>query len=78
MSSVLNSPRDNFHTLVHLNYESVEDPSTLTMDGKIYGSIPAARIVLDFETIFFGEIYHPMMPNVIRGSLGLPPLDEDE
>jgi hypothetical protein len=71
--------KDNFHTLLRIAYEDLsKDSRLLDMDGKIYGSDPTVRIVMDFETVFFGELYRGMMPEVIRDALGLPPLEEEE
>lgn len=65
--------QDNFHTLLRLVYEDVNgEETTLLMNGKIYGSQPTVRVVLDFETVFFGELYRDIMPDGVRGALGLP------
>lgn len=71
--------KDNFNTLLHLAYEDVNgEDSTLLMNGKIYGSQPTVRVVMDFETVFFGDLYRDMMPDAVRDSLGLPAREEAE
>lgn len=71
--------KDNAHTLLRLVYEDVTgDDNTLLMNGKIYGSQPTVRAVLDFETVFFGELYRDIMPDGIRGDLGLPDLEDTQ
>ncbi len=63
--------RDRFHTLLNVQYvyerEALEN---LAMEGKIYGSEPAVKVVMDFETIFFGDLYSCLMPPVVRSKLG--------
>jgi hypothetical protein len=74
--------RDNFHTLLRIAYEDVStDPNLfgqlLVMNDRVYGSAPTVRVVMDFETVFFGELYRSLMPNDIRDVLGFPPHEED-
>ncbi|HUU82266.1 MAG TPA: hypothetical protein VM243_02065, partial [Phycisphaerae bacterium] len=47
--------KDNFYTLLGISYEDLsKEPSTWAMNGRIYGSDPTVKVVLDFETLFFG------------------------
>ncbi len=65
--------KDNFHTLLRMSYEDVSTNQALfTMTDRIYGSHPTIRVVMDFETVFFGEPYRSLMPNDVRVALGLP------
>jgi hypothetical protein len=72
--------KDKFHTLLNLRWEY--NPSSLVslrMDGKIYGPEPAVRLVMDFETVFFGDIYRRIMPDINLGEIGRSrPEDEEE
>ncbi len=70
--------KNRFHTLLDIEYEF--DPSvleTLDMTGKIYGGEPVVVVMMDFETIFLGDIYRRMMPDAILERLGVQrPVDE--
>ncbi|MCH7527217.1 MAG: hypothetical protein IID39_07255 [Planctomycetes bacterium] len=72
--------KDKFHTLLNLRWEY--NPSSLVslrMDGKIYGPEPVVRLVMDFETVFFGDIYRRIMPGINLGEIGRSrPKDEKE
>ena len=70
--------KNDFHTLLRVAYQDVSvSPSSWSMRDKIYGADPAIRVVMDFETIFLGKLYCPLMPQVIRDSVGRE-CDEDE
>jgi hypothetical protein len=71
--------QDNFHTLLQIVYDDTsKDPRTWAMDGQIYGSDPTIKVVMDFETFFFGDIYRDWMPDWFREDLGLPEREEEE
>lgn len=71
--------KDNFHTLLRVAYEDLsKEPNTWAMDGRIYGSDPTVRVVLDFETFFFGDVYRKWMPDYYLDYLGLPEREEEE
>jgi hypothetical protein len=71
--------KDNFHTLLRLAYEDMsKHPDSWAMTDKIYGSAPTIRIVMDFEAVFLGGLYRPLMPDETREELGLPEREEDE
>jgi hypothetical protein len=58
----------NFHTPLRVSYQAV--PANLSMQGKIYGDEPVVKLVVDFETVFFSELYLPLMPDKILEGLG--------
>ena len=69
--------KDNFHTLLRIAFEDVStNPQLWLMNDKIYGSDPTVQVVMDFETVFFGELYRLLMPDEIRDALGLPEREE--
>lgn len=72
--------KDKFHTLLDVSYATDREAlETLTMQGKIYGSEPTVKVVMDFETIFFGDIYRRMMPDAVLGKIGKErPVDEED
>jgi len=55
--------QDSFHTPLSVSYESIE-PNT-SMTGKIYGDEPVVEMTIDFETVFFSELYLDIMPDKI-------------
>ncbi|NOT01616.1 MAG: hypothetical protein HOP29_13420 [Phycisphaerales bacterium] len=62
--------RDRFHTLLGVQYEYERSAfENLRMEGKIYGSEPVVKLVLDFETVFFGDPYRCMMPESVRAAI---------
>ncbi|MHC4067026.1 MAG: hypothetical protein ACYSUI_21325, partial [Planctomycetota bacterium] len=71
--------KDNFHTLLRVAYEDMsKNPDNWAMTDKVYGSEPAVRVVMDFETVFLGDLYRPLMPDATRAELGLGEREEDE
>ncbi len=63
--------KDRFHTLLNVAYEYDRSAfENLKMEGKVYGSDPAIKVVLDFETIFFGDLYRCQMPEAILNAIG--------
>ncbi len=62
--------RDQFHTVLRVSYET--EPPNIDMVQKIYGSEPVVNVIIDFETVMFGELYRKMMPDLILDYLGLP------
>ncbi|MCH9057378.1 MAG: hypothetical protein IIB55_01980, partial [Planctomycetes bacterium] len=73
--------KDKFHTLLNITYAFEREAlESLKMVGKIYGSEPAVKVVMDFETIFFGDIYRRLMPEAALGKIGKerPGDEEDE
>ena len=72
--------KDKFHTLLNITYAYEREAlETLQMEGKIYGSETVVKVVMDFETIFFGDIYRPLMPDAVLGKIGKErPGDEEE
>lgn len=72
--------KDKFHTLLNISYAYDRDSlESLSMSGKIYGAEPTVKVVMDFETIFFGDTYRRMMPDTILSQIGKErPGDETE
>jgi len=63
---------NNFNTLLRIAYVDMsKEPGNWTMEGKVYGSAPTVRVILDFETIFLADLYHPLLPDEVRADLGL-------
>ncbi len=63
--------KDRFHTLLNIEYAYETDAlQTLDMEGRIYGSEPAVKILMDFETIFFGDRYRRLMPDAVLNEIG--------
>lgn len=54
---------NSFHTPLSVSYESIE-PNT-SMTGKIYGDDPVVELTIDFETVFFSDLYLDIMPDKI-------------
>jgi len=54
---------DSPHTLLRVSYEAV--PPNKSMTGKVYGSEPAVNVVLDFETVFLGDLFRPLIPESV-------------
>jgi len=73
--------KDRFHTLLNVSYVYERSAlENLSMEGRIYGSEPTIQVLMDFETIFFGELYRCMMPESVLGAIGktcVPPDNED-
>jgi len=70
--------KDRFHTVLSVSY--VYDRSSfenLSMEGRIYGSEPTIQVLMDFETIFFGELYRCMMPEAVLGAIGKQCVSQD-
>ena len=71
--------RGSFHSPLRVEYEAV--PPNLTMEGIIYGDEPVVTLTVDFETVFFSDLYLPLMPDKILEELGKkrpqPPESED-
>ncbi len=62
---------DRFHTLLNIEYAyETEALQSLDMSGKIYGSGPAVKVLMDFETIFFGDKYRRLMPDSVLAEIG--------
>ena len=70
--------KDKFHTVLNVAYtHQPEDLVTLDMTGKIYGEDPVVSVLIDFETIFFGDIYRRLMPAEVLEAIGKTrPTDE--
>lgn len=72
--------KDRFHTVLNVAY--LYEPralESLDMTGKIYGAEPAVKVMLDFETIFFGEVYRRLMPDAVLEELGKTrPVEDDQ
>lgn len=62
--------RDRFHTVLRVSYEA--EPPNFDMNQKIYGSEPVVNVIIDFETVMFGDLYRHLMPDLILDYLGLP------
>ncbi len=57
---------NRFHTLLNVQYAYDRDKfENLRMEGRIYGSNPTITVVMDFETIFFGDPYRCDMPDKV-------------
>lgn len=54
---------NSFHTPLSVSYESIE-PNT-SMTGMIYGDEPVVELTVDFETVFFSDLYLDIMPDRI-------------
>jgi len=64
----------NFNTLLRVAYVDLsKDPGAWAMTDRVYGPAPTVQVVMDFETIFLGELYRPLLPASVREKLGLPP-----
>ncbi|MEE9295358.1 MAG: hypothetical protein V3W34_10415 [Phycisphaerae bacterium] len=72
--------KNKFHTVLNLAYaHDPEDLLSLDMSGKIYGEDPVVTVLIDFETIFFGDIYRRIMPDEVLGGIGKTrPTDDEE
>lgn len=57
-----------FHTPLNVTYERTP-PNLPPMTGRIYGDEPAVTVTIDFETVFFSELYLPIMPDEILARL---------
>ncbi|RME38414.1 MAG: hypothetical protein D6788_07490 [Planctomycetota bacterium] len=57
---------NRFHIPLRVAY--VEVPPNRTMVGKIYGPEPVVNVIMDFETIFLGEVYRRYMPSDVIDS----------
>lgn len=57
-----------FHVPLNVQYESL--PLNAEMVGKIYGEAPVVLATIEFETVFFSELYLPLMPDPILTLLG--------
>jgi len=53
----------NFHVPLRVAYAALQ-PNRM-MKGKIYGSEPTVIAVIDFETIMLGEVFRPLMPDLV-------------
>lgn len=63
--------KDRFHTLLNIAYVYERDAlENLAMEGKVYGSQPSVKVLMDFESVFFGDPYRCMMPPGLLGSMG--------
>ena len=48
--------RNRFHTLLNIEYVYERNAlENLAMEGKVYGSEPTIKVLMEFETIFFGD-----------------------
>ena len=59
---------NKYTTLYRIQYQAV--PPNLTMQGKIYGGVPAVNVTMEFETLFFSKTYLPLMPDDVLTELG--------
>ena len=70
--------KDKFHTLLNISYAyDRQTLENLQMEGRIYGDEPAVIIMMDFETVFFGEIYRRIMPEANLNEIGKTRPDEE-
>ncbi len=60
--------RGRFHVPLNVQYETV--PPNLDFVGKIYGDDPVVQLTIDFDTVFFSELYLPLMPDSYLELLG--------
>lgn len=68
---------EKFHTLLRVSY--VEVPPNRNVRGKIYGSDPTVKVVMDFETVLLGEVFRQFMPESICDYFGINcPQREDQ
>jgi hypothetical protein len=57
-----------FHVPLRVSYEAL--PPDMSMTGKIYGEGPVVVLTVDFETVFFSELYLSLMPDSVLQLLG--------
>jgi hypothetical protein len=57
-----------FHVPLRVQYEAVAP--NFAMEGKIYGEAPVVLLTVDFETVFFSDLYLPLMPDEVLTQLG--------
>lgn len=58
--------KNRFHALLNIQYVYERDKfENLKMEGRIYGADPTLTVVMDFESIFFGDLYRCMMPDEV-------------
>ena len=60
--------QDRFHTPLNVRYQTFT-PDT-TWEGKIYGEGSLVTLSIDFETVFFSDLYLAMMPDAVLKELG--------
>jgi len=65
---VANLGAHRFHVPLRVQYETI--PPNPSMTGKIYGDAPVVLLTADFETVFFSDIYLPLMPEQVLTLLG--------
>lgn len=67
---------NRFHTLLRASYKAV--PANRELKGRIYGPEPAVNVVLDFEIAMLGDLFRPMMPQLVceHFSIACPPREE--
>ncbi len=70
--------QNNFHTPLKVEYEAI--PPNVELVDKIYGDDPVVSITIDFETVFFFDLYGPLMPDEILKELNKkrPVVEEGE
>ena len=68
--------KDSFHTLLRVAYKRVEP--NRKMIGKIYGSEPTVNVVMDFETMMLGELFRPLMPDIVCEDFEIDCSERDE
>ena len=68
--------KDSFHTLLRVAYKRVEP--NRRMIGKIYGSEPTVNVVMDFETMMLGELFRPLMPDIVCEDFEIDCSERDE
>ena len=61
--------KNSFHTLLRASYETI--PPNRTMRDRIYGSEPAAIVVMDFEMVMLGELFRKWMPDEVCEQYGI-------
>ncbi len=69
---------NSFHTVLRVSY--VSEPPNKKIVGKVYGSEPTVRVVMDFETVLLGEVFRPMMPESVCDyyDISCPPREAEE
>lgn len=61
---------ETYYVPLNVNYEAV--PPDDQFDDKVYGPEPIARVTIDLQTYLCYKSFVPLMPQVVRASLGIP------
>ncbi len=54
---------NSFRTPLRVAYKAV--PVNKSLTGKVYGSEPTVKVVMEFETVLLGDVFRPLMPKAV-------------